>query len=275
MQSSTATILLNTIGTFHCQEKERYLLPNQPGVGKANFGKIVLNAHQNYEQALEDLDGFSHIWILFLFHKNKGWKPKVLTPRGNPKRGLFGTRSPHRPNPIGMSCVELIEIKGLELMIANHDLLDGTPILDIKPYVEYSDCKVNTQQGWLGEQQAKSQCTLIFSPVAEEQLDYLKHNFQLDLKTDIFFRLSTNPLPKKNNRIIKIDSQRYQLAYKTWRILYQLTGDNIEILSISSGYDTETLKGTKSSKWDDVPVHRAYVARYPTNDYNPSVDEVF
>ena len=253
---------LNPIGTFHCQGKERYSLPNQPGFGKENCGKVVLNSHYNFEQALEDLNGFSHIWILFLFHKNQDWKPKVLTPRGYPKRGLFATRSPHRPNPIGMSSVELLEIKGLELIIANHDLLDETPILDIKPYVEYSDCKLHTRQGWLAEQEPKTSYILSWHSLAEEQLSYLKEYFKLDLKPDIQFRLTNDPLPKSNNRIVKLDSTSYQLAYKTWRIHYQVSGIEIQILSIGSGYDLETLQGTKLSKWDDVPIHQTFLKKY-------------
>ena len=127
------------IGYFHSNAQERYNLPSQPGVLDGSEGKIILNPHCHFEQALEDLKGFDRIWVVFWFHRNESWKPKVLPPRGGIKRGLFATRSPHRPNPIGISCLELKEIHGLELIVKNHDLLDGTPILDIKPYLVYAD----------------------------------------------------------------------------------------------------------------------------------------
>src|SRR5262249_2374077 len=137
------------IGYFHCLKKDRYSLPRQSSEGEKNQGHILLAPHQNFEQALEDLRGFNRIWVIFWFHKNTHWKPKVLTPHGPPKRGLFATRSPHRPNPLGLSCLEIASIKGLKIEVINHDLIDGTPILDIKPYISYADAWPNSQQGWL------------------------------------------------------------------------------------------------------------------------------
>src|ERR1700760_4597145 len=93
------------IGYFLSEQKEKYEVPRQPGM-ISNEGIIRLNPHHDFEQALEGLDGFDRIWILFHFHQNTTWKPKVLPPRGEKKQGIFATRSPHRPNFIGLSCVE-------------------------------------------------------------------------------------------------------------------------------------------------------------------------
>lgn len=260
MQSTS--LLCKPIGYFHCSQNERYSVPRQPGLCKKNHGVIVLNPHENFEQALEDLSGFGRIWVLFWFHRNANWKPKVLTPHGIPKRGLFSTRSPHRPNPIGLSCLEIIEIKGLKIFIANHDLLDKTPILDIKPYVEYADAWFDASQGWLENQEKKESYCLIWTERALEQMAYLETHGIIQIKEEIDFRLMSQPLPAANNRISLIEHDIYQLAYKTWRIQFKIGPSSIEVLQIISGYDAETLQGIKKSKWNDVEIHRSFNAKF-------------
>src|SRR5581483_8669087 len=136
-------ILFHPIGYIHTPYQERYSAPRQPGLLRDSEvsirqtrSTIVLNEGENFEQALEDLEGFEKIWLIYVFNRNEYWKPKVYPPRGERrKRGLFATRSPHRPNPIGLSLVDLINIDGRNVTVGNVDLLDGTPILDIKPYI--------------------------------------------------------------------------------------------------------------------------------------------
>lgn len=101
------------------------------------------------EAALQDLGGFERIWLIFAFHKSEGWTPLVKPPRGSLKRGVLATRSPHRPNAIGLSAVELVAVEGRTLQLRGVDLLDGTPILDIKPYVPYADAFPDAQAGWI------------------------------------------------------------------------------------------------------------------------------
>lgn len=118
----------------------------------SNEGVIELLPGRNFEQALEDLAGFERIWLVFVFDRNRNWKPKVLPPDGSSrKRGVFATRSPHRPNPVGLSAVELLRIEGRSVHIRNFDLLDGTPILDIKPYIPEADAFPASRSGWRGE----------------------------------------------------------------------------------------------------------------------------
>ena len=101
------------------------------------------------ERVLRDLEDFERIWLLYVFHRNDGWRSTVKPPRGGPKRGVLATRSPHRPNSIGMSAVKLEKIEGRRLYLLGVDLLDGTPILDIKPYVPYADAFPNSAAGWI------------------------------------------------------------------------------------------------------------------------------
>lgn len=100
-------------------------------------------------EAFADLAGFERIWLLFVFDRSEGWKPQVRPPRGGGKRGVLATRSPHRPNPIGLSAVELVAVEARALVVRGIDLLDGTPILDIKPYVPYADAFPAARAGWI------------------------------------------------------------------------------------------------------------------------------
>jgi len=101
------------------------------------------------EQAIQDLGGFDRLWLIYAFHRSEGWTSRVKPPRGGPKRGVLATRSPHRPNAIGLSAVELLKVEGRTLHLRSVDLLDGTPVLDIKPYVPYADAFPEARAGWI------------------------------------------------------------------------------------------------------------------------------
>lgn len=256
-------LICEPIGYFRGSHSEKYMAPRQAEVGPSEeTGVLVLNPGFNFEQALEDLAGFERIWILYWFHRNESWKTKVTTPREGPKRGVFATRSPHRPNPIGLSCVQLLSIKGREIYIGKNDLLDGTPILDIKPYLSYADAFSNCRQGWV-EEAPKNPYQVQWMPLAEEQLLFLEQNLNINLKDTVILRLQDNPFPFKNHRIKKINDNSYELALKTWRFHYSVNDHTVIVNFISSGYDQETLEGKKISSWDDVPLHQKFLARFP------------
>jgi tRNA-Thr(GGU) m(6)t(6)A37 methyltransferase TsaA len=99
--------------------------------------------------AFRDLAGFERIWLVFVFHRSEGWKPEVRPPRGSGKHSVLATRSPHRPNAIGLSAVELVAVEEHALRVRGMDLLDGTPILDVKPYVPYADAFPTSRAGWI------------------------------------------------------------------------------------------------------------------------------
>ena len=99
--------------------------------------------------AFRDLAGFERIWLVFVFHRSEGWKAEVRPPRGGGKRSVLATRSPHRPNAIGLSAVELVAVEEHALRVRGVDLLDGTPILDVKPYVPYADAFPGSRAGWI------------------------------------------------------------------------------------------------------------------------------
>ena len=99
--------------------------------------------------AYRDLEGFERIWLVYVLHRSEGWKAEVRPPRGGGKRSVLATRSPHRPNAIGLSAVHLVAVEPTALRVQGIDLLDGTPVLDIKPYVPYADAFPDSKAGWI------------------------------------------------------------------------------------------------------------------------------
>ena len=123
----------------------KFGIPRQSGLVPSLKGRIVFEPDYRNREALRGLEGFDRIWLIWGFSANKPakgeWQPTVRPPRlgGNVSMGVWATRSPFRPNPLGLSCVELEGIDGMDLLVKGADLMDGTPVYDIKPYVAYAD----------------------------------------------------------------------------------------------------------------------------------------
>ncbi|MBU8911859.1 MAG: tRNA (N6-threonylcarbamoyladenosine(37)-N6)-methyltransferase TrmO [Desulfobacterales bacterium] len=139
------------IGTIETPFDDLEGMPIQPSGASQVQGAIVID--KEYEQGLNDLEGFSHIILLYHFHQSKGYNLMVKPFLDDQKRGLFSTRAPRRPNPIGLSIVRLIKREGNRLTIEGIDVLNGTPLIDIKPYVPGFDTKDVTAIGWLENKQ--------------------------------------------------------------------------------------------------------------------------
>lgn len=140
---------LEPIGVVRSPFRYLHDAPRQPRVRAAAAGRIELR--RGMQNCLADLQGFARIWVLFQFHQARGWREQLQPPRDRRKRGVFATRAPHRPNALGMSCVRLHEVRGVELHISDHDLLDGTPVLDLKPYLPYCDAFPDAETGYVAE----------------------------------------------------------------------------------------------------------------------------
>lgn len=138
---------ISAIGTIHSPFTSLEGMPIQP-VGASSI-KGTIDVFEAYVDGLQDLDSFSHIMLLYLFHRSQGFKLKVLPFMDSEARGVFATRAPKRPNPIGLSIVRLEKVEGNVLYIENVDILDGTPLLDIKPYVPDFDPQGEIRTGWL------------------------------------------------------------------------------------------------------------------------------
>lgn len=135
------------IGVVRSPFHKREGMPIQPS--RSNGAKATVEVFPEFAECLSDLDGFSHIILLCHLHRSTQWRPKVVPFLDTEPRGLFATRAPCRPNPIGLSVVNLLAIEDNVLSIENIDLLDGTPVLDIKPYVGEFDDRANVRTGWL------------------------------------------------------------------------------------------------------------------------------
>jgi tRNA-Thr(GGU) m(6)t(6)A37 methyltransferase TsaA len=134
------------IGIIHSPHKELAKIPIQPVFCQGIEGKIILDT-QNIE-GLKDLDGFSHIYLFFYFNKSQKTCLQVKPYLSDEKHGIFATRAPHRPNKLGMSLVRLLRIEENILYVSDLDILDGTPLLDIKPYIQRFDSRDTSKSGW-------------------------------------------------------------------------------------------------------------------------------
>ena len=140
-------IKFEPIGTIHSPYKKLHDMPIQPSAARGVKGQVQV--YEKYLPALSDLEGFSHIYLLYHFHLTKSHQLKVIPFLDDQERGLFATRAPKRPNPIGLSVVKLIQVKGPILHVENVDVIDGTPLLDIKPYVREMEAVEDLRIGWL------------------------------------------------------------------------------------------------------------------------------
>ncbi|MCX6134869.1 MAG: tRNA (N6-threonylcarbamoyladenosine(37)-N6)-methyltransferase TrmO [Ignavibacteriales bacterium] len=235
------TLQTKPIGVIRTPFKTKYGAPRQPATAKENtVGIITLNEGCNFEQALEDLSGFDYIWVLFWFHKNKNWKPKVLPPHGGrTKRGLFATRTPHRPNPIGLSLCRLLSIKGRTVRIENPDMLDGTPVLDIKPYLPHAESQPAARAGWIQEsnEQSAPLFQVSFSQDVRDQLLRLKESESSELTSYLTGILSHDPHPHVYRRIKIIDDGSAVIAVKRWRFQYRIEGKAVRIIGVDRAAD--------------------------------------
>lgn len=228
-----------------------------------NEGVIELLPGCGYEQALEDLAGFDRVWLVFVFDRNGGgWKPKVLPPDGSSrKRGVFATRSPHRPNPIGISAVELVRVEGRKLHIRNFDLLDGTPILDIKPYVPAADAFPDARAGWRDESE-QTRRPVLFTPEAAADAAWIRAHGGPDLENAARVQLGTRRPDARRQRISPLPQpNRHLLAFRTWRIEFETTEEGVRVLAITSGYAPEELAADSPDPYSDKELHRAFRLR--------------
>lgn len=247
-------LTLKEIGFFKSSQTEPYQAGRQPDELGA-IGEIQLQTGNNFEQALQDLEGCSHIWIIFGFHKNEKWKPMVQTPRSNRKIGVFATRAPYRPNPIGLSLVQLLSVDGLVIQVGSNDILDGSPIYDIKPYHPESDSAEEAKIEWL-EKSINQKYKILFSPLAEEQIDWLQTRGQSELKTFVLRQLEYDPTNSDKKRVEEHQGY-WTLAYRTWRIDFSLSENQIGVLALRSGYSENDLISLED-QYKDKDLHRHF-----------------
>jgi tRNA-Thr(GGU) m(6)t(6)A37 methyltransferase TsaA len=262
MKETPATLNVAPIGYLRAAWATRVEAPRQPAAAADAPGVIELLPGMNLEHAIEDLSAWERIWVIFWFDRNQGWRPKVLPPRTTSgRKGVLATRSPHRPNPLGLSVLRLERVEGLRLFVRDVDLLDGTPVLDVKPYVPYTDAFPDSGHGWLAAD-PRPEWTVSFSVRAEEQLAWIAARLPLPLRERIEATLKLGPQPHPYRRIRRGAHGLLQLAVQEWRIDFRVEGHTAEVLGVRTGYRASQLAKAPVGDDDPVQLHRQFVALF-------------
>lgn len=225
---------IDPIGIIESPYKEKFAVPRQPRLVPSATARVKLTGDANCLEAVRGIEQFSHIWLLFLFDQNlaAGWKPTVRPPRlgGNERMGVFASRATFRPNGIGMSAVELKGVikhgEHVYLELGSVDLVDGTPIIDIKPYIPYSDSIENAVGGYADT--APDKINVAFSASALAVLE--KHSNYHMVKAVIEQVLSQDPRPayKKN----KQDDKEYAVNLFDLNVKFTITNNLVSVTAI-------------------------------------------
>lgn len=204
--------------------KDKFGIPRQSGRVE-NISRIILKKEFGSADAIRRIEEFSHLWIIFGFSKAKGkYGLTVRPPRlgGNEKVGVFASRSPFRPNNLGLSSVKLIKVEdgkhGKVLVVSGADLLDGTPVYDIKPYLPFTDCHVDATNGYAGEFENYK-----LNVLGEELLS----NLSKDVKEDIVACLSEDPRPSYQN-----DDRVYAMDYSGVKVKFKVKDKTLTIVEV-------------------------------------------
>ncbi len=231
---------LNPIGVIRSCFKEKFGIPRQPGLAPEARAILELEAPYNHNEAVAKLDGFSHIWVIFVFHESmrEGWRPTVRPPRlgGNQRVGVFASRSPFRPNPIGLSVVKLERIEfdtgRCLLHLRGADLLDGTPVLDIKPYLPYADALPQADAGYAADTPLQD-ISITFSELADTQCVEREQNGTPGLRQLIKQVLSQDPRPAYFANGERSEKQNFGMRLYDFDLRWSVVAGRVEVLELS------------------------------------------
>ncbi|WP_305813407.1 tRNA (N6-threonylcarbamoyladenosine(37)-N6)-methyltransferase TrmO [Photobacterium leiognathi] len=224
---------IDPIGIIHSPYKEKFAVPRQPGLVPSARSEIILQGAANSLEAVRGIEQFSHLWLLFLFDQNleAGWRPTVRPPRlgGNERIGVFASRATFRPNGIGMSAVELKGVRhengNVIIELGGVDLVDGTPIVDIKPYIPYSDSLPHAQGGF-----ASSMPDLMPVCFSEAALNQLPVKNKAYYQTVISEVLAQDPRPAYKKG--KPDPKQYAVHLFDFNVHFSVTEQQITVNQI-------------------------------------------
>lgn len=228
---------IKPIAHIYTDFPEKFGIPRQSGLAKSLRGRIVFEPEYRNPDALRGLDGFSHIWLIWEFSANRTtspWQPVVRPPRlgGNSFMGVFATRSPFRPNPLGLSCVKVdsIELSTPDAPVINvlgADLMDGTPIYDIKPYIRYADSRPEAVCGYVDALEERSLKVVFPSEVSDRIADKT-------IIPSLMETLRLDPRPSYHNdpdRVYGLSFSGYNVRFKVVEAV--LTVTDIETLHLN------------------------------------------
>ncbi|AUX73545.1 tRNA (N6-threonylcarbamoyladenosine(37)-N6)-methyltransferase TrmO [Erwinia pyrifoliae] len=224
------------IGVIHSPWKEKFAVPRQPRLVEDGGGELHLQAPYNHPEAVRGLEDFSHLWLLFIFHQTMGggWRPTVRPPRlgGNARMGVFATRSTFRPNPVGMS---LVELKGIRcekqqviLQLGSLDLVDGTPVIDIKPYLPFAEALPEARAGF-ARQAPAADMPVSFSAEARLQLAQHQQRYPY-LERFITQTLAQDPRPAYRQG--EESGREYAASLLEFNVRWHVTPAGSEVIAI-------------------------------------------
>ena len=222
---------MKIIAKIQTDMSDKFGIPRQSGIVKELTGKIIFEPEFRIKEALNGIEEFSHLWLLWEFSENKrdSWSPTVRPPRlgGEKRKGVFATRSPFRPNPIGMSCVKLEKVEytkalGPIIYVSGVDLMNGTPIYDIKPYITYTDCVPVAVQGFAEEY--KNYALNVDFP--QELLDRIPKEKQ----SALIGILRHDPRPAYQNTPDRI----YGVRYMNFDVHFKVKNDTLTVTDINT-----------------------------------------
>ncbi|MDR9889464.1 tRNA (N6-threonylcarbamoyladenosine(37)-N6)-methyltransferase TrmO [Pseudenterobacter timonensis] len=226
------------IGVIRSPYKEKFAVPRQPGLVKSCGGELHLMAPYNQADAVRGLEDFSHLWILFVFHQTMegGWRPTVRPPRlgGNARMGVFATRSTFRPNPVGMS---LVELKGVRchkeqviLELGSLDLVDGTPVVDIKPYLPFAEALPEARASY-AQQAPQAETIVSFTPELAAELPRLEKRYPR-LGDFIVEVLSQDPRPAYRKE--EEAGKTYAVWLLDFNVRWRVTSAGFEVFALEA-----------------------------------------
>ena len=254
---SSRLFTFRAIGVLRTPFADKVSAPRQGVVAEAARGTVELHPDSGMEHAVQDLEQWDHVWIVYVFHLAEGFRPKVLPPRSDGKRkGVLATRSPHRPNPIGLTAVRLLSVSGLTLEVQGLDMVDGTPVLDIKPYVPYADAIPDAKSGWLGATADPiAPYEVAFTEGARAALDWLADR-GVDLTDALSAALALGPEPHPYRRIRK-EGEGYRIAVKEWRAWFTVQDRVLTVTRLGSGH-----RARDAARDPALAVHVAFTERF-------------
>lgn len=224
------------IGVIRSPYKEKFAVPRQPGLVKSCGGELHLIPPYNQADAVRGLEAFSHLWVLFIFHQTMegGWRPTVRPPRlgGNARMGVFATRSTFRPNPVGMSLVELKDISCQKdqviLQLGSLDLVDGTPVVDIKPYLPFAEALPDARASY-AQQAPVADMPVGFTPDVDAQLLHLEKRYPR-LKDFIVEVLAQDPRPAYRKE--EEAGKTYAVLLLDFNVRWRVTPAGFEVFAL-------------------------------------------
>ena len=255
-----------SIGHIRSAAKYHYEAPRQAVF--ASEGAFLAWNDPVYAQAAADLIGFDRIWLVWVFDQNKhpNWKVKtrVPVPAERDSYSVFATRSPYRPNPVGISAVELVAVTPEGLQLGPCDLLDGTAVLDVKPYIPAVDAFPDSKAGWR-DRVEKAPYSVEWLPQASLQADFLTGRGAVDLKNFCAVQLAYRPVDSTRKRLVKLAEENlWQLHCRTWKIIFELdeAGKSIVVKEILSNYQSAELLPGAEDIYQDKELHRDFNRKF-------------